>query len=278
MGKVRMLLRSLCLLFVLISCQGKEARTVTVKQVLGMLEENADQPYGCRIVAELQTLWFDANSLNGYQASTEFYHEKRWVSCMVSDFAINLEPFQRLMEKRMNGIVHRLDDLQPEGELPYWECATFPKNSTALGGYDIYPPGGWDLCSQARGLLTKFPPEHISFVGEEMQMSWEVIPAELKQSLYDGFPMGGVAAGISEVSLSSLSMGIDVSEGVPLRFQYAWSNGESWSLEFQDFALLDQDYQEKVDHLRSRMNARIEIGCFCDGEIYDIELKLPGRD
>lgn len=275
MGKVKTLLSSLCLLFALTSCQGKEAQAVTVRQVLGMLEENADQPYGCHIVAELQTLRFDENSLSGYQASTEFYHEKRWVSCMVSDFAINLEPFKRLMEKRMNGIVHRLDDLQPEGDLPYWECAVFPKNSTALAGYDIYPAGGWDLCSQARGFLTDFPPDHISLVGEEMNMSWSAFPDEMKRNLYDGFPMGGVQAHISEVSLASLSMTVDISAGVPSSFQYSWSNGESFSLEYQNFALLEQDYQEKVDHLRSRMSAPFEIGCFCDGKIYEIELELP---
>lgn len=275
MGKVRTLLSSLCLLFALASCQGKEAQSVTVRQVLGMLEENADQPYGCHIVAELQSFRFDENSLSGWQASAEFYHGKRWVSCLVADLAINLEPYQRLMEKRMNGIVHRLDDEQTEGELPYWECTTFPKNSTALAGYDIYPAGGWDLCSQARGFLTDFPPDQISLVEEEMHMSWEVIPAELKQHLYDRFPMGGVQAHISEVSLASLSMAVDVSAGVPLRFQYTWSNGESLSLEYQKFALLEQDYQEKVDRLRSRMSAPFEIGCFCDGKIYEIELELP---
>lgn len=136
-GKVKALLSSLCLLIVLTSCQGKNAQTVTVKQVLGMLEENADQPYGCRIVAELKSFWIDEDTLDRWQASTEFYHGKRWVSCLVSDLAINLLPYQRLMEKRMNGIVHSLEDNQPEDELPFWECGTFPKNSTGLAGYDI---------------------------------------------------------------------------------------------------------------------------------------------
>jgi len=267
----------LCLFLLLASCQHENAQALSLQQVLAKLEENADQPYGCRMVAELQAFTFEEDSLDGIQASTEFYHQKRWVSCLVSDFAINLQPSQRLMEKRMNGIVHRLEDNQPPGDLPFWECASFPKSSTALAGYDIYPPGGWDLCSQARGLLIDFPPDLLSLSGDVMEMSWEHIRPELRQHLFDGFPEYGRQGDFSENSITSLTLAVDLSQGVPVRFAYTWSHGESWSLEFQNFALLEEDYEEKLQQLRSRMSVPIEIGCFCDGEIYDIELELPER-
>ncbi|NQU49106.1 MAG: hypothetical protein HQ519_10700 [Planctomycetes bacterium] len=256
------------------SCQSTDLEGVTATQIAEKLLSNGGQPYGCTVQSKSQSRYDDPTGVATRLIQGEMLHSSAWVSCDLYHYKSGYP--KRVFEKRAKGLVHILR-VEIDGEWEEdqeWDCGSISGEVTPIWGSSIYLPGGWDLCSQAGGFIKSFPPDRIEVVDSELLLYWDNATAELKNEfelqLY-------YAIRAEDYEIESIKIGVDYRLGVPTSFDLALKSGEFISTIYQDFEFLGNSYPARLKELRAKINVPAFVKCPCDGEIYQVQVKLPGR-
>jgi hypothetical protein len=263
-------------LFAAHSCQRANLENVTATQIAERLLSNGGQPYGCTVHSLTKHLYDAPSTLSSLKVSGDMLHSSAWVGCDLFDWDYGGHFIDRILEKRAKGLVHsfRMEAGEEWNETMEWDCGDFSGRNAPIMGVGIYTPGGWDLCSQAGGLIKSCPPSRIEIVNSQFHLFWDSVPSELRSGVYPQFNFGYYDV---ESEIESIKLGIDYTLGVPTSFEVLLKNGESVSTSYQNFEFLGDTYPARVRELRSKINVPAFVKCLCDGEIYQVQVKLPGR-
>ncbi len=269
----------LCLVFCIYSaqsCQPTGLDSVTASQIAEKLLSNGGQPYGCTVHSMTKHLYDDPLTLSSLEVRGDMLHSSAWVGCDLFEFDYGSQYPSRIFQKRAKGLVHsfRMEVDEDWSEEMDWDCGDFSGRYAPIMGVGIYPLGGWDLCSQAAGLIQSHPPSRIEKLDSQRLLYWDAPPDGLKSDFDGQFFLGDYAI---DSEIKSIKLGVDYTLGVPTYFELVLKNGESISTSYQNFEFLGDTYPARVRELRSKINVPAFVKCLCDGKIYQVQVKLPGR-
>lgn len=260
-------------LIVCLGCHNPAKEAVTVAQIAEALLEQKNMPYEFAFSSRTSEGVEGEQTFDLFEVKGIMVHPRPWVGCKLAEFSYGYSGMGLVFQKQAKGLIHTLKEGW-FGESYEWECRSSGGSSSILGGIGIYSHGGWSLSSQAGSLIRDFPPTREETLDSGPVLYWDLIPSELAKALQGQFKIVGFD---EDFEVIALSLGIDHDLLSPVFFELELKSGRIIRNEYSEYALMQGSYYSRRKELKSEIRVPDSIRCWCDGEIYNVQLELPGR-